>query len=165
LKINKLQKKSIHHKPNFAMSLWLAILTAIGAFVGMEAFSWAFHKYIMHGFLWSIHQTHHQRNEGFLELNDVFSLLFASISIILIVLGFPQADYRLFIGLGIALYGFVYFILHDVLIHRRLQTRFKPVNKYLMGISKAHRAHHQVKGKEDGVSFGLLWVSKKFFKQ
>jgi beta-carotene 3-hydroxylase len=117
----------------------------------------------VHGPLWSIHKTHHQKNNGFFELNDVFSVFFASVSIIFIVLGLPELDYRFYIGTGIALYGLVYFILHDVLIHRRIKTNFKPITRYLNGIARAHRAHHQVNAKERSVSFGLLWVSKKFF--
>jgi beta-carotene 3-hydroxylase len=143
----------------------LAIVLTLVGFLGMEIFSWAFHKYVMHGALWSIHKTHHQKQQGYFELNDVFSLFFGSIAIVLIVLGLKNFDYRLWIGLGITLYGFVYFILHDILIHRRMKKLKRPSNQYLDGIARAHRDHHKTDKRDDSVSFGLLLVPRRYFKK
>lgn len=133
------------------------------AFFGMEIFSWFFHKYLMHGVLWSIHKTHHRKNNGYFELNDVFSLFFGSIAVVLIILGVAELDYRFWIGCGITLYGLVYFILHDVLIHRRASRLKRPANYYLDALTRAHRDHHKTDQKRDSVSFGLLLVPRRYF--
>lgn len=134
-------------------------------FIGMELFSWFFHKHIMHGWLWNIHKTHHTKTKGFFELNDIFSLIFGSSAIVLILLGLANFDYRFWIGVGISLYGFSYFILHDVFIHRRLKFMKKPTNSYLDAISKAHQDHHKTRKRDGSVSFGLLLVPKKYFRK
>lgn len=134
-------------------------------FWGMELFSWFIHKYIMHGWLWSIHKTHHTKTKGFFELNDVFSLLFGSGAVILIFLGVNNLDFRFWIGLGITLYGFTYFILHDVFIHRRVKVKKKPGGYYLEAISKAHRDHHKSRERDGSVSFGLLLVPVRYFRK
>ncbi|MCH7408015.1 sterol desaturase family protein [Belliella sp. DSM 111904] len=141
-----------------------AILFTMLGFGLMEFSGWFIHKYIMHGPLWSIHKTHHQPSKSFFELNDLFSLLFGSIAIILIILGVEHLDYRFWLGLGISIYGMSYFILHDVLIHRRLKWFDRPGNTFLKGIFKAHQAHHATNKKKDAVSFGLFIVPKKYFK-
>jgi beta-carotene 3-hydroxylase len=145
------------------------MINAIGfitlGFILMEVFGWAIHKYIMHGPLWSIHKTHHRRSKYFFELNDLFSLLFGSIAVALILKGVSDFDYRFWAGLGISLYGMLYFFLHDVLIHRRMKWFQKPKNGFLIGILKAHQAHHRTNKKEDAVSFGLFVVPKEYFKE
>lgn len=146
------------------MNIIIGIAILILAFIGMEFFSWFVHKFIMHGPLWNIHKTHHTHRGGFFELNDLFSLLFGSIAIVLIILGLPELDFRFWIGCGITTYGFSYFLLHDILIHRRLKVKKKIRGKYLQGISKAHRAHHRTNTKDLGVSFGLFVVPSRFFK-
>ena len=141
------------------------LLVLIFSFVGMEIFSWTFHKYIMHGILWNVHKTHHSPSKSFFELNDLFSLFFALIAIVLMIIGLETFSSPFWIGLGITLYGIVYFILHDFFIHKRLGTNRPPWNnKYLVGITKAHQAHHKSHKKEDSESFGLLFVKFKYFR-
>lgn len=132
-------------------------------FVAMEVSGWFIHKYLMHGPLWMIHKTHHQPSKSFFELNDLFSVFFGSIALILIFLGVDTLDYRFWIGVGISVYGILYFILHDVWVHRRLKWFDRPKNPLLKGIFKAHQAHHKTNQKDDAVSFGLFLVPKKFF--
>lgn len=134
----------------------------ISAFIGMEFFSWAFHKYVMHGPLWMIHKTHHVHNKGWFELNDIFSLTFGTIAAALIVWGLGDLSAPFWIGLGISLYGLVYFILHDVLIHRRINSDKKVNGQYLNALKIAHQAHHRSRGKEHSESFGLLFVARKY---
>lgn len=141
-----------------------ALLYTLLGFAAMEFSGWFIHKYIMHGSLWNIHKTHHQASKSFFELNDLFSLLFGSIAIILIMIGIGQLDYRFWMGIGISLYGVSYFFLHDVLIHRRVKWFDRPKNSFLSGIFKAHQAHHATNKKDDAVSFGLFVVPKKYFK-
>ncbi|MBC6365650.1 sterol desaturase family protein [Algoriphagus sp. AK58] len=141
-----------------------ALVFIIVGFAAMEFSGWFIHKYLMHGPLWMIHKTHHQPSKSALELNDLFSLLFGSIAVVLILLGVQELDYRFWMGIGISLYGFLYFILHDVMVHRRLKWFDRPKNPFLKAIFKAHQAHHRTNQKDDAVSFGLFVVPKEFFK-
>jgi len=143
----------------------MAIVFLLLGFAAMELAGWAIHKYLMHGPLWAIHKTHHQPSKSFFELNDLFSLVFGSVAVILIFLGVDEFDYRFWLGVGISLYGMLYFILHDVWVHRRLKWFGKPRNILLKGIFKAHQAHHRTNQRDDAESFGLFLVPKKFFKE
>lgn len=131
---------------------------------GMEAFSWCIHKYLFHGPLWFIHKTHHQHRHGWLELNDVFSILFACIALYLMWVGHVTLDYRFWIGTGISFYGTIYFIFHDWFIHNRIKA-FKSNNRYLAGIRRAHKIHHKSTEKTPSEEFGLLVASRKWFKK
>ena len=130
----------------------------------MEGFSWFIHKYLFHGPLWFIHKTHHQQKHSWLELNDLFSLLFAMIALGLMWLGHLHLDYRFWIGTGISLYGIIYFIFHDWFIHNRFKA-FKSDNTYLSGIRRAHKIHHKSMEKEHAEEFGLLLTGRKWFKK
>ncbi|EHQ26632.1 sterol desaturase family protein [Mucilaginibacter paludis] len=144
------------------MSVIINIIITLFTIAGMEVFSWFIHKYLFHGPLWFIHKTHHQERHGWLELNDVFSIGFAALSLLLMWLGHFSFDYRLWIGLGISIYGMIYFIFHDWFIHNRLKA-FKTSNKYLLNIRRAHKVHHKSMEKEPAEEFGLLVTEKKYF--
>lgn len=135
------------------------------AFLGMEFMAWATHKYIMHGIMWRFHHDHHNGSKGFFERNDVFFLIFAIPGWLFTMLGMMDGnDWKLFVGIGITLYGLAYFFVHDVLIHQRFKWFKKPENTYLKAIRIAHRAHHSHLGKEKGESFGMLVVAKKYWQ-
>lgn len=143
----------------------IIILLLTAAF--MEFVAWSTHKYVMHGFLWFLHKDHHVKtSKGFLEDNDFFFLVFAIPGILLIYLGKdnPANDFRLWIGAGITLYGFLYFSIHDIFIHQRIKWLTRSNHPYLKAIRKAHKVHHKHLGKEDGECFGMLVVPKKFLK-
>ncbi|NNC95577.1 MAG: hypothetical protein HKN92_08445 [Chitinophagales bacterium] len=145
--------------------IWIFKIAAFAlAFLTMEFIAWFTHKYVMHGFLWILHKSHHQKGKSFFEWNDFFFLFFGSIGAILIFTGLPEFDFRLFIGAGITAYGITYICLHDILIHKRLKLFNKPEHTYFKAMMKAHRAHHGNIYKEDGEAFGLLWFDRKFFK-
>ena len=142
------------------------IISLIGSFVFMELASWFIHKYIMHGPLWKIHKSHHTHTEGWLEVNDVFTLFFSSLAIGLLLVGLNQQNpYFIGCGLGISLYGCVYFILHDVFIHRRIKLFKRNRNFILKGLADAHRDHHKSQERDGSTSFGLLLVDLKYFKK
>ena len=64
-----------------------ALITII-VFIAMEGATWLIHKYIMHGFLWSLHKDHHDHStKGVMEKNDYFFVIFAIPTIILMYLG------------------------------------------------------------------------------
>ena len=52
------------------------------------------------------------------------------------------------IGVGITLYGLAYFLVHDVLIHRRFKWMDWFRNSYTENIIRAHKLHHKNIGKE-----------------
>ena len=55
----------------------LQFLIIILAFIMMEITAWATHKYVMHGFLWSLHEDHHKPVDATFQKNDSFALIFA----------------------------------------------------------------------------------------
>lgn len=142
------------------------ILILIGTFVLMEGVAWLTHRYIMHGLFWFLHEDHHVPNKDHvLEKNDYFFLIFAVPGAGLTILGsIGELNYLFFIGLGITLYGFVYFMIHEVFIHQRLKWFRNSNSKYLRAIRRAHKVHHKHLGKYDGECFGMLLVPFKYFK-
>lgn len=141
-------------------AIWINILSYFGAVAGMEGVAWFTHKYVMHGALWCWHESHHLPREGRFEKNDLFALVFAIPSIVLIYVGTLGSNYTLpvymWAGIGVATYGLIYFLFHDVLVHRRIAHQYVPSNRYLRRIVHAHRLHHVIRTKEHGVSFGFL---------
>src|SRR5210317_1996611 len=103
------------------MNILTNALVLLGFFAFMEGVAWFTHKYVMHGFLWIWHKSHHEPRKGVFELNDLFGFMFAIPSIVLIVLGSDGFTWHFFAGLGIALYGFAYFLVHDVFVHQRVK--------------------------------------------
>lgn len=143
------------------------LFVTLAAFAGMEFMAWFAHKYVMHGILWSWHRDHHNphEKEGFFEKNDRFFFVFAVPSASCYILGSLLPDYfwLFFVGVGISLYGLVYFLIHDVYIHQRFKWFRQLDNKYSRAILRAHGAHHAKQTKEDCESFGLLVINRKFF--
>ncbi len=142
----------------------LNILIVIGTFLGMEGVAWFTHKYIMHGFLWSWHRSHHRVHDHALERNDLFALVFSIPSITLIVLGYEIESLEImkYFGFGILGYGLFYFLFHDVIVHRRIKIKFKAKSKYLRRIINAHYVHHEKHNKEGAEAFGFLFAPKKY---
>jgi len=143
------------------------ILITLITFLCMEGVTWFSHKYVMHGFLWNLHEDHHQPNyNGMFEKNDLFFIIFAIPSISLFYFGVkPELNYLLFIGLGILAYGICYFVVHDVIIHRRFNWFGNIQWKYIQALRKGHKVHHKNMGKEDGECFGMLYVPWKYFEE
>ncbi len=129
------------------------------SFIFMEGVAWFTHKYIMHGLLWNLHQSHHQPKKGF-EKNDFFGIFFAAIAIVCIAIGVSAFNYYFWIGLGITAYGAAYFIFHDIIVHQRVAARLKINSPYLQKITRAHKLHHKTLGKEGAQYFGFLFVRK-----
>lgn len=133
----------------------------------MEGMAWFSHKYIMHGFLWSLHKDHHVKNKkSWFERNDLFFVFYAFVSAFFVIL---WGEFSFFPGLAIAVgifaYGVTYFIVHDIFIHQRFKFWKRVNNRYAKAVRRAHKIHHKHLTKEDGECFGMLFVPKKFFKQ
>jgi len=147
------------------MNLILILSIIFATFLFMEFVAWSIHKYIMHGFLWYLHKDHHQVDKNkILQKNDAFFLIFAIPSAILIIYGIENFSYQLYIGIGIALYGLAYFVVHEIIIHQRVKILNRIDNKYIRAIRFAHKVHHKKLEKENSDSFGMLLVSFKYFK-
>ena len=147
------------------IGFWILIL--LGTFCFMEYMAWFTHKYVMHGFLWSLHKDHHIKDhKSWFERNDVFFIFYASLSMSCIVFSSELDIWFLKpIGFGIMLYGFTYFLVHDIFIHQRFKIFRKANNTYAKGIRRAHKIHHKHIGKHKGECFGMLWVPIKYFKK
>lgn len=146
------------------MMTFFYILLAFVVFFLMEGVTWLTHKFVMHGFLWYLHEDHHQPRGNVLEKNDAFFLIFAIPSWLCIMLGLMNQVYWVVsIGAGIAMYGLAYFIVHDVIIHQRFKIFSRWNSTYVRAIRWAHKMHHKHIDKEDGESFGMLMVHKKYW--
>jgi beta-carotene 3-hydroxylase len=140
------------------MSWPVGIALFVMTVLGMEAFAYAAHRWIMHGPGWFLHRSHHRPRHGNWEWNDLYAVIFAVPSITLLLGGVQLGWWPgcTWIGAGIAAYGAIYFGFHDVIVHRRLPTRYLPKSAYMKRIVQAHRLHHAVETKEGTVSFGFL---------
>ena len=145
--------------------LWY-ILVLTGTFLLMEGITWCTHRFVMHGFLWYLHKDHHQIEPGFFEKNDAFFIIFAIPSMLLIYFGtFNQVWWQQATGFGIMAYGFAYFMVHDVIIHQRFKWFTRSNNRYIRAIRWAHKMHHKHLNKEQGESFGMLYVAQKYWQK
>jgi beta-carotene 3-hydroxylase len=140
------------------MSWPLGILLFVATVIAMEGFAYVAHRWIMHGPGWFLHESHHRHREGNWELNDLYAAIFAVPSIVLLLGGVRLGWWPgcAWIGAGVAAYGAIYFGFHDVIVHRRLPTRYLPKSAYMKRIVQAHRLHHVVESKHGTVSFGFL---------
>ena len=146
------------------MMIFIYILIVVATFFFMEFVAWATHKYVMHKWLWFLHEDHHVKSPGFFEKNDSFFLIFAIPSWLCIMLGSMNEVYWVVsIGAGIALYGFAYFLVHDIIIHQRFKLFTRSRNSFIRAVRWAHKMHHKHLKKEDGESFGMLVVGKKYW--
>ena len=137
------------------------LIIVLAAFLFMEFVAWFTHKYVMHGFLWVLHKDHHIRDGRKFEWNDLFAFMFAIPSVWLIYLGAIDGsfDYRFYIGLGIALYGFAYFMFHYVYVHQRGKIP-RVNNRYLRATVTAHLDHHKPRFY---ANYGFLVAPVKYY--
>ncbi len=143
------------------MTPFVALLIVLATFAAMEGVAWASHKYVMHGFGWGWHRDHHEPHSNVLERNDLYGLVGAAISISLFAVGSPLVfgaaawSPATWCGLGVLLYGIVYTLIHDGIVHQRY-FRWVPRGGYAKRLVQAHKLHHATIGKEGGVSFGFV---------
>jgi beta-carotene 3-hydroxylase len=148
------------------MTILFYILILLGTFSIMEGITWLTHRYVMHGFLWYLHEDHHRVRPGFFEKNDAFFVIFALPSASFIIYGatyFASYWWLQAIGFGIMMYGLAYFIVHDVIIHQRFKWFSRSNNTYIRAIRWAHKMHHKHLQKHHGESYGMLLVHAKYW--
>lgn len=129
--------------------------------LGMEAFAYAMHRWVMHSRLgWLLHRSHHRERTGWFEWNDLYAVVFAVPSVLLIYggLSLGWGEWAVWMGAGVAAYGVVYFGFHDVIVHSRLAHRIVPRAPYFKRIVQAHKLHHVSEGREGAVSFGFIYA-------
>lgn len=143
------------------MSALFPFLIVIATAAAMEGVAWGSHKYIMHGWGWGWHRDHHEPHDNLLEKNDLYAIVGAALSISMFAIGSPWVMGAnawwpgTWIGLGVLVYGIVYTLVHDGLVHQRY-FRYVPRSGYLKRLVQAHNLHHATIGKEGGVSFGFV---------
>ncbi len=94
------------------IDLLFKIFIVASGFSLMEFFAWFTHKYIMHGFLWSLHKDHHKKDhDSFFEKNDLFFIIFAAPGIFLLIYGLENG-----IELTLFLVRYRYFTLRTFIL-------------------------------------------------
>jgi beta-carotene 3-hydroxylase len=71
-------------------------------------------------------------------------------------------QYLLGIGIGIAVYGFCYFMFHDVYVHQRLKVLSGFSNRYLRATVKAHKEHHNPNAH---YNYGFLVAPFRYYRE
>lgn len=136
----------------------LLILLFVATVAAMEGFAYVMHRWVMHGPGWFLHASHHRPRTGNWEANDLYFVIFALPSILLLLGGvqWGWGGWATAVGAGIAAYGAIYLGFHDIIVHRRLAHRYVPRSAYMKRIVQAHRLHHVVETRGGNVSFGFL---------
>ena len=140
------------------MTILLDLSIVVLTVVAMEGVANVTHRYIMHGWGWGWHKSHHTDHDDAFERNDLYALVFAIPSAALCILGTIYDKPILWVGVGMTTYGFLYFCVHDGLVHNRWPWRVMPRGAYLRRLVQAHRMHHAVASKDGCVSFGFLFA-------
>ena len=141
------------------MSLLGPVLIVLVTVAVMEGVAFAVHRWIMHGPLgWGWHKSHHEAHNGAFEKNDLYAVIFAGLSILLFAFASRWLPFMWWVAVGMCVYGVIYFIVHDGLVHQRWPFRYVPRRGYLRRLYQAHRLHHAVEGRDDCVSFGFVYA-------
>jgi len=141
------------------LAFLVPLVIVISTVAFMEFFAWWAHKYIMHGELgWGWHKSHHEAHPPGFEKNDLYAVVFALVAIGLFWIGGNFWQPLWWVALGITIYGLLYFVAHDGLVHQRWPFKYIPRKGYLKRLYQAHRLHHAVEGKEGCVSFGFIYA-------
>ncbi len=145
------------------MTVLVPLLIIIVTVLAMEIVAWSSHKYIMHGWGWAWHRDHHEPHDNVLEKNDLYGVVGAIMSISMFMWGSPVVAGEwawipaTYVGIGILIYGIIYTLIHDGLVHQRY-FRWVPKKGYAKRLVQSHKLHHATIGKEGGVSFGFLFA-------
>ena len=142
------------------MSVPAILAIFVTTVLAMEGFAYVMHRWVMHGPGWIWHASHHRPRTGRFEANDLYGVVFALPSILLLYGGvnLGWGGWAIGMGAGIAGYGAIYFGFHDVIVHRRIAHRYVARSRYMKRIVQAHLLHHAVATKAGAVSFGFLWA-------
>jgi beta-carotene 3-hydroxylase len=126
--------------------------------VAFELLAWAGHKYILHGPAWGLHRSHHEGDGHGIEANDVVSLIFGAIAVVLFTVAGGEPNVAMAAAVAMTVYGLLYVIVHDGVVHGRFNLRWLPVRGYLKRLVQAHRLHHASPDRERSVAYGFLYA-------
>ncbi len=141
------------------MMLAINSVVVLATVVAMEGFAWLVHRYIMHGPIgWGWHKSHHEHTDGLFEVNDLYAVVFTVLAGVLLTFGIAGVWPLRQVGIGLMIYGILYFIVHDGLVHQRWPFNYMPRSGYLRRLVRAHQLHHAVHGRDGAVSFGFLYA-------
>ncbi len=133
----------------------MIVALGVGAFVGMEGFTYLTHRFVMHGIAWGLHRSHHESSAERFEANDVFPCIGAGIAMAGFAVGFNVPVPGLVaVGAGVSAYGAAYMFVHDVYIHGRLGRM--PEVAVLERLRRAHAVHHLFNGEPFGMLLPVL---------
>ncbi len=126
------------------MTTPIFVAIVIAATVAMEPLSGLIHRKFGHGIGWRLHRGHHETPVKGPELNDVIPLVSAVVTIIAMAVGVyvPGWSALAALALGATIYGAVYFLVHDIYIHRRIPLLPKQIG-FLEPFKAAHLEHHE----------------------
>lgn len=116
--------------------------------VAMEPYSAVVHRFAWHGPLWVLHRHHHRvRVGGGPNPNDLLSASHALASMAaigagLLVEGLAR-EVLLGVGAGLIVYGALYFVFHDGMVHGRLPVGGLLRFRMCRAMKDAHDVHHQ----------------------
>ena len=138
----------------------IPLIIVVATVAVMEGVAYAVHRWVMHGPLgWGWHQSHHDSDhEGPFEKNDLYAVVFSVLAIALFAVGSAWWAPLWWVAVGMSVYGVIYFVVHDGLVHQRWPFRVVPKRGYLRRLYQAHRLHHAVEGRDDCVSFGFVYA-------
>jgi beta-carotene 3-hydroxylase len=130
-----------------------AVVVAVIALLVMEPVTALLHRRVFHGFAMGWHRSHHEPPRGAFEANDLFPLVFAAATIVVLSIGVWVGGGSLLVplGVGVTAYGAAYLVVHDVVIHRRLPWLPIP-DRVGARVRAAHNVHHLY----SGAPFGFL---------
>ncbi|MFN0026110.1 MAG: beta-carotene hydroxylase [Acidimicrobiales bacterium] len=128
-----------------------ALVVGVTAFV-MEPVASVVHRFFGHGPGWGLHEEHHQPTRA-LERNDLIPLAGAAVAMAAFAVGTASPRHRWLVPVasGVTVYGFLYGLVHDVYIHRRLPILPRRV-RVLEPWRRAHLEHHRT----EAAPFGVL---------
>lgn len=133
------------------------VVGVVVGFVAMEPVTYVVHRFVMHGWLWSLHASHHAQRPDRWERNDWFPVMFASLVMIAMAIGFNVggADVIVPVAVGTTVYGLAYACVHDLYTHRRFGV-FHTRVAWLEPLARAHRAHHQFSAEPYGMLLPIV---------
>jgi len=153
------------------LSLENALLILVG-FIGMEAVTYVVHRFVMHGLLHSLHVSHHRNAAAAYankapEPNDVFPLAFSVVVVVGLWAGFnvTGAAWLLPLLVGVSIYGAVYTIVHDGVIHGRIRWMKRINLAWSARLAAAHREHHRANSEPYGMLFPTLTMQRPVSNQ
>lgn len=134
------------------MNVARAVGVVVASFAAMEVVSYAAHRWVMHGFGMAWHGSHHRPPTGTFERNDLFPLCFSAVGfgLFLAAAVLPGSGWLWWVGVGVTLYGLVYLVVHDIVIHHRL-GRWEHSVRFLAWLRESHRIHHRFGGEPYGM--------------